>query len=951
MIEIMGRRLHPDPAIPSLAHKSDLVSTIARRIAKSETIAQTLGQTPNPPHRHGPPFMRYVHEWNLENSKLGRDSGFTGSDLTAYRWTRESVEQSLATRGPGDPICDLIVSFSTILKAKVNVRFFEAMFSLGLHGILDDCYTLELETCDYTATSYGKAGEFWLQQLISATRGGHMETLLWLLDRIDNALETRQYGHLALESATGESPLHHLANINQPHSDLVPLIQRLTRIGVDINGQMSSRLWASPHGVELTGTPLQTAIRFRSLSAARALVEAGAKTMFCQDESHLCPLRVAAGMHCPDIMRYLIQQCEEPSRRGIIKSIGIPTRRGWFDTLISDLDYEVAGESVLRTIAGLFSDDTNTSILDIRHWNKTSWFIALDGTPLVEAVMKGQRNPRIIAILIECGLGPTTMAGRWKLLSSVLSIAPQDPWRSTLLALLFRRRLVDQAGLLQKFESVDPWSSLSSSWCAGWSRFFRRFRNPDEGPDHGLPVLHLLVRRGDYDAIAQILRFFPHTVAAGAALAYVDSQGLTPVQVAVREHKGIYKLMQEYHPSRLNFRLRRRLTISHPLVPIANASKRDREILDTNSQATGPGTDRNGQFGQQSTRYIQPGLKTGRESNPLYWQERRRFEMRLYKFLNQGFGEAIVIEAFEDYAVWVQRNDLEWRTKAAHLCVVANIFRHQSRVRKILIQREEDRMARLRRSVKQPKHMTMPFQSAVKVLGTEKYVSRKRRSEMQREKAVLFGESASPTKDDQGPETRESATTALVNMSDNNHANAATRTAEKDAIEANSTIVEENNEDVGVSPAIGGDSDRPATVTEDMEEMDAVGKMSENKTGIDIKSSSAIKLKRVSLQQKRIEEDNETTNVDIPGIPLGVARISWSVPPAWPPDRLGGVLSVRAAAIMLVRAYKEIEFAPPAWIPMDRERRSAANNGFEAILEFYQEGWFREIGPWGDWKR
>ncbi|KAH8881971.1 hypothetical protein GQ53DRAFT_831921 [Thozetella sp. PMI_491] len=469
------------------------------------------------------------YRWDNEREAEGiLDAEIQGS-ATNYRWDTEREARDGLTAFASEaaaadkPLCDVVVTYATLLSPTNTSTFFEAWAIMGMFPWASVRHLMP-SADDFSASSYSSQGEFYLRLLTMAAKGGHYQLILDIIDHIE-VLKSVNDEAINLESATGESPLHHFSCMDEDTEHLARAVQGLVRLGLSIDEPVTARSWIAPHGIELFGTPLQMAVRFRNYHAVVALVENGADISAGYLDTP-CPLSLATSFHCSFIVEYLLGKdgCAKKPRQ-IIKMVAVPTRRGWFERLISDLPTQVPGDSLIDTICEYlfrFSADTSES-----YWNP--YFVELDGSPLIEAVERGQRDFNVLASLIELGLAPRTYASRWRLIKTVLQMPRDDPLRLRLFTLLLRRRDIGQTGYCGAIMDNDLLHT--SNWCQAWPDFFTDFRGSDP-EEAGLSILHILVKWEDFDAIRCLLSIFPHLSSALRMSAQHDSGGMTPMASA-----------------------------------------------------------------------------------------------------------------------------------------------------------------------------------------------------------------------------------------------------------------------------------------------------------------------------------------------------------------------------------------------------------------------------------
>ncbi|KAK3315411.1 hypothetical protein B0H66DRAFT_565331 [Apodospora peruviana] len=629
-------------------------------------------------------FIGSVRRYNLDNIRYAHTSGFTltmdGASIK-YTWAPESVNKFCdLIKQTGKPLCDAVISISTFQMTTTITTFLEASASLGR-----EIWSLTREAAlwgadEYTDTSFGNLGEFYFRLLIAAAKAGQSSVLLDLVDRIITPALNKG-AEITFESPTGESPLHYLAMTDASLARIDALIAGLVKLGFDLNQCVTVRSWMSPYGIELFGTPLQVAIRFRCAQTVAALVNAGADVSLGYHDS-LPPLPLATSLGCDDIVEFLIPLVDQSSPGSwtrAIKALGIPSRKGWYDFLVSDASSQFVGCSLLRTV-GMYLRYCRRLGNDVE-----KLYEEVDGSPLVEAVSRGQRNTELMATLIEMGFYPRTPATRWKLLESALSLSTDDPFRGKLLTLLFCRREIERAGIFKRTPSPGSYSH-ACTWIEGWPGFLLRFRHLISLQDsYNLPLLHLLVKRDDEQAISLILAYYPYLADGVALLSQVDHLGHDPGRAAYRRRqmaihralrKNLWTFGRHVDTSYRGFQLRRVSQASideawqrrhPPKTAIARPQQEPFRLrLGPISRRLGLGDNKPREpFAFEKVLDIQPTI--------------REFEERIAGYINNKIGNLQIAETVEEYAVWVLQHEQSALTKAEELCVLANILRMEVR--------------------------------------------------------------------------------------------------------------------------------------------------------------------------------------------------------------------------------------------------------------------------------
>ncbi|KAM5353429.1 hypothetical protein ACJ41O_000079 [Fusarium nematophilum] len=495
-------------------------------------------------------LSNYLRTWNRRAAvyTLGRDfRAQLGDGLTKYGWLRNlNGVRDIANRARnyGILLCNVNVTYGTLLAPNITAPFLEVCASLGFESYLGKAQLLARQADQYADTSYRSQGEFYLRLLVAAAKGGQsalIRNLIRLIGEI--CAEEGISADIQLESETGESPLHHLSGLSGSESDIVSIIRSLQRLGVDVNGIMTARSWVLPFGIELYGTPLQVAVRCKCLRTVRALMAAGADVSLSYGDTPP-PLILATSLHCGRIVGYLLN--EAPCARQAIQSLGVPTKKGWFEDFFPEVRSESPGYNMIQTAVQFvhrFLPADGSGIPSLWQYEE------LDGSPLIEAIKKGQKDLRVLATLIDLGFWPRSMTGRWTLLELVLSQEMKDPFRTQLLGLFLSRRDIEKASFCSGCSY--PSGVQATEWVDGWAGFFLKVRCKEDGFDHGLSLMHLLVLRCDSQAISQILAYFPH--AAPRLVTQRGRNGLTPIHFAIlRGNKALFWILMDPIAQALN---------------------------------------------------------------------------------------------------------------------------------------------------------------------------------------------------------------------------------------------------------------------------------------------------------------------------------------------------------------------------------------------------------------
>ncbi|KAF4965407.1 hypothetical protein FSARC_6785 [Fusarium sarcochroum] len=676
----------PENRTEALGGRSSVLDTIREIVSMAESMTPRAeeGQIPSTTVE----FSNYLRAWNQRAAVYTLRHEFTshlGDGLTKYGWLREiNGIRDIAIRANhyGILLCNVNITYFTLLAPNVTAPFLEVCASLGFESYLQKPELLARQADQYADTSYRSQSEFYLRLLVAAARGGQWAMINHLVKLIRKIfLEEHLSFGTQLESETGESPLHHLAGLTASDDAITTLIGALQSLGVDINGVMTARTWLLPFGIELYGTPLQVAIRCKCLRSVKALVEAGADLSLSHGDAPP-PLILATSLHCNRIVEYLLDI--SPGARQAIDSLGVPTKKGWFEDLFPEVQggypmYDLIDTARQFIDRFLTPDDSGTSL-----WQ----YDELDGSPLIEAVRKGQKDLRVLATLINLGLWPRSMTGRWTLLELVLSQERQDPFRIQLLRFLLNRRNIENASLLDEFS--PSLRSHATEWTDGWIHFFREVRCAENGQMRGLPLMQFLVQRRDIEVVGHILAIFRY---AAPELATQRSRGhLTPIHLAILQHdKPLFwilmgPILSSLRAEEMKFSRRSLRDIGQDSIDAQRSRKTVQKFCkklgmpweawshSLNLYLTYRGPE--WQVLQLvATREARQRLAQGVYGTQNKW--RSNHETHIYATFTNG-NPLEIVKALERYAVW----SLEWEeyglSKAEDICVLMNVIKMEA---------------------------------------------------------------------------------------------------------------------------------------------------------------------------------------------------------------------------------------------------------------------------------
>jgi hypothetical protein len=463
-------------------------------------------------------LIDYVREWHTENREFVLKNPFLwqcGQLAEKYAWSTPDMTKLFA-RGRTRKVllCDIMISYPTILTPTNTANLCEACARTGLQGYLE-AFQKSVSDDDYLDSSWGDAQELWQVLLVESAKGGHGLLLSNLIQMIQE-VQKRSNLDLTWGNSTGESPLHFLSFIRGEVKDVRQVISSLLSIGFNLDTAVTTRSWLPPFGIEVFGTPLQMAVRCGCLRTVDALVSCGANLNDKAHEKKL-PIELAASTHRADIVSLLLQS-QSASRNSpniAIRAIGIPSKKGWFDRIYtaSEDSHKSSVRSTRDAICNFVKSSAPLAI------NETQWLLRHDGAALIEAIRQGQRDVGLLAELINLDLGPSTPDARFSLLNAICALPKADVMRSSLLRMVFG-------------DSPNQ-SSRFLEWTKEWPGFFEGFRYTSmTDPElNSVSIVHLWVSLGDVESIKIVKKRYRNStrVMTGA----IDGHGRNAVEMAI----------------------------------------------------------------------------------------------------------------------------------------------------------------------------------------------------------------------------------------------------------------------------------------------------------------------------------------------------------------------------------------------------------------------------------
>jgi ankyrin repeat protein len=533
---------------PKLAHNDiskSMQSVHAMALKTSSSTTRLSGGSP----------AAYARAWNQVNREFARSRQFFWQDGTsakdrAYEWKPHSIQKFLDdVEQSGGQVCDTSITYASLVASFNSGNFYEVCAFFDFSGLFQALDRTSNEA--YVNSSWGDHNEVWSRLLNSAAKGGNFV----LLERLV------PYGTRGAAkewiSPTGESPLHHLSFMEESLDKIDTLVKRLLDVGMDINTAVTTRTWIPPFSIELSGTPLQMAVRANCPRAVQVLLENGASSSEGFGDAGQ-PLDMAASLHLHEIVSIFMEKARVSARHAdqALKSIGVPTRKGWYersfaavpnsrlqpgDTLFQDVYFTVAALMGHAKLLETSPTDTRRDGERIVIVPDSFWIASeakqarLDGSPLIEAISRGQRNLDVLKILMELGVNPHSDESRYRLLEAIMKI-----WEDGRDNPLPRRLL----GTVLAGHAVHTKTAALEKWAAGWPRFFEEFRCKIKlGKD--MPVLHQWISRGALAAVETLAEAMPQTMPLLVSME--DSTGSSALRTAI-DHgsKGMYDCLAPY---------------------------------------------------------------------------------------------------------------------------------------------------------------------------------------------------------------------------------------------------------------------------------------------------------------------------------------------------------------------------------------------------------------------
>lgn len=475
----------------------------------------------------------YTRLWNLQDRAFVRSQSFTwriGDTDKMYEWSDYGIKTLLADATEvGMLMCDVTISYRTILTPLNTATFYEVCASYGDYSWLQ----LALQTIklpqDYENTSWGRQQEVWERLLNKAAQWGHYSLLKELLKTV---LEAQAAGLWEDQwtSATGESPLHYLSFLEGDDDEIISTIKSLVKLGINIDIPITTRSWLGPYSLEAHGTPLQMAVRCQCLRVVKALADCGADLTLSFGDSEP-PLALAVSLHCPEMVSLLLKSTKlnKNELTYALSKIGAPSKKGWYERVM-----RMSGSGLSKPPLEHYLAQTSRMLCRPNFGSRSEVsediLFRMDGAALIEAINRGQKDYEMLLAMIQLGFGPSSMQGIFNLLKTVLRRSPDDPFRETLLDLIF----------LKTQHLAEKYSFLTLR-LQEWHSFFGKFRyNEDNSSER--TILHFLVINCDLNSVRFMQKNFPQEFSYFSDLP--DSTGLSPIELAIDQQSlELYRML------------------------------------------------------------------------------------------------------------------------------------------------------------------------------------------------------------------------------------------------------------------------------------------------------------------------------------------------------------------------------------------------------------------------
>lgn len=517
---------------------SDAFRVLKRKQAKMARIAnQNRGsQASLIPDNNADALSMILRLWLAETRERVRSLPFQyqiGRRSDSSSWSpTEITALHKEVKETGLDICDLFIVFQNLTNPVNTATYFEVCAKYGIRQALVTGLAL-LQDVDIENSSWGTLNALWEMLLIEAAKGGCRASLEYIIDYVKGSVEG-DASSLEWTNSTGESPLHFLSFVEGTEEEIEVIIVKLLELGFGIDSSIRTKTWFCPFGLEVRGTPLQMAVKCGCLRTTRALVSKRARVME-KGVLLLNSLELACSLHFSDIVHTLLASLPLQKRHyeDILRTIGHPTPRGWFDRLpvLSSNSTNIRIEWTLKAMEECFAQHKPQTTHE--HWKQC--LSKTDGAALTSAIWAGQRDQDLVVAMVNCGLGPVTHDGRFVLLSAITSLDKADTNRKVLLKAVLGRAY-------PVFVKTEP---AFVNWSKEWPPFFKEYRYTWNPQNQEVTMLHLWVIISDEESLQIAQDVCPESVAIMADIR--DGNGVCAHERAIDMGSlAMYKHLRKY---------------------------------------------------------------------------------------------------------------------------------------------------------------------------------------------------------------------------------------------------------------------------------------------------------------------------------------------------------------------------------------------------------------------
>jgi hypothetical protein len=276
-------------------------------------------------------YISMIQAWNEQNCSHIRRRAFQFQGNT-YFWTRtHDTKRFFADINASEfSIWYVIITFESLESTLQTEDFFSACASIG--ALL--CWTSAMDYASNVQNISQEELEAVIHNsVLAAKRNGHSNLCTTILGRLGT--KHRRGFASRVTGQRAKKPLHFLAFVKADEGRLKELASELSHFGFDLfaNQAIYNRTWLPPLGIELHGTPLDMAVRLRSLPAVKALISIGAKPTEVSPVDPRSPLELAICLHFSEIVDYMFYNCPMGgvSPRAFVANLGTTSPKGVFD--------------------------------------------------------------------------------------------------------------------------------------------------------------------------------------------------------------------------------------------------------------------------------------------------------------------------------------------------------------------------------------------------------------------------------------------------------------------------------------------------------------------------------------------------------------------------------------------------------------------------------------------